>query len=284
MSRNRNQRQGRYDSGSTARDERGRFTDRDESQGRYGNSNRDYQEDRGREHHWSNEDRGYGDSYSNRDSGPGYRSQYFAGREDYPGPGSAQGFGRGRRHDYGEWGNPSFTQNTTGRERQRMSDRSFGQRPGYGSDSRGGYGMREYGYGSGSTDMPARRTWDRREDESYDWGEHAGDSRTGGQFRGKGPKGYKRSDERIREEINDILSDDHHLDASEIVISVDNGEVSLSGTVSDRASKRRAEDLVEDIAGVRNVENRIRIGKVTPEEPIRERETANGRTKTLQGV
>jgi osmotically-inducible protein OsmY len=102
------------------------------------------------------------------------------------------------------------------------------------------------------------------------------------------PKGYRRSDERIREEINDRLTDDTHLDASEIVISVNAGEVSLSGTVSDRSSKRHAEDLVEQVSGVKHIENRIRIGTVSPEEPLttkdREtRETANGRTKVIQG-
>jgi hypothetical protein len=65
---------------------------------------------------------------------------------------------------------------------------------------------------------------------------------------------------------------------------VDNGEVSLSGTVSDRASKRRAEDLVEEVSGVTNVENRIRIGMVTPEEPTsrESHQTANGKRKAFQ--
>jgi osmotically-inducible protein OsmY len=279
MSRNRDNRWEGRDSGrNQSRDQQGGIRDRGE---RYQNSDRDYNVDRGREYHWSNEDRGYSDSYNYRDN-PEYRSQYFAGREDYPGPGRAQGFGRGRRHDIGQWGNSNYSQNTSNREHQRMSDRSFDQPSRHSQRSSQVSDMREYGYGSGTTDMPARRTWNRREDESYNWGDHSGESQ--GQFRGKGPKGYRRTDERIREEINEILSDDDQLDASEIVISVSNGEVSLTGTVSDRASKRRAEDLVENVAGVSHVENRIRIGKVTPEEPIRERETANGRTKTLQGV
>ena len=80
-----------------------------------------------------------------------------------------------------------------------------------------------------------------------------------GMHRGKGPKGYGRSDERIREDINDRLSDHSYIDASEIEISVKNGEVILTGTVEDRISKRRAEDLAEEVSGVRNVENRLRI-------------------------
>jgi len=82
-----------------------------------------------------------------------------------------------------------------------------------------------------------------------------------GLHRGKGPKGYGRSDERIREDINDRLSDHSYIDASEIEVTVKSGEVTLSGTVEDRISKRRAEDLAEEVSGVKNVENRLRIQK-----------------------
>jgi len=44
-------------------------------------------------------------------------------------------------------------------------------------------------------------------------------------------------------------------------VKVTNGEVTLSGTVMDRDSKRRAEDLAEAISGVNNVENRLRVGQ-----------------------
>jgi hypothetical protein len=77
--------------------------------------------------------------------------------------------------------------------------------------------------------------------------------------RGKGPKGYRRSDDRIREDISDRFSDDGRLDASDIEISVSNSEVTLSGTVPTRECKRHAEDLAERISGVNNVENRLRV-------------------------
>jgi hypothetical protein len=77
--------------------------------------------------------------------------------------------------------------------------------------------------------------------------------------RGRGPKGYQRSDERIREDINDALTDDEMLDASDIQVDVRDCEVTLSGTVLNRENKRRAEDLVEDISGVRHVQNDIRV-------------------------
>jgi osmotically-inducible protein OsmY len=80
-----------------------------------------------------------------------------------------------------------------------------------------------------------------------------------GDYRGKGPKGYTRSDERIKEDVNDRLSDDSSLDASDIEVSVQNCEVTLSGTVNTRWEKRRAEDCAESVSGVKNVENRIKV-------------------------
>jgi hypothetical protein len=80
-------------------------------------------------------------------------------------------------------------------------------------------------------------------------------------FRGVGPKGYKRSDERIREDINDRLTDASDIDASAIECSVQNGEVTLTGTVPDRESKRNAEELVESISGVKEVQNNLRVKK-----------------------
>jgi hypothetical protein len=84
--------------------------------------------------------------------------------------------------------------------------------------------------------------------------------------RGKGPKGYTRSPERIKEDIYDKLHDDYLLDASNIEIDIKKDEVVLSGTVTDRHSKRRAEEDVEAISGVRNVENRIRVKQSNDDE------------------
>lgn len=57
------------------------------------------------------------------------------------------------------------------------------------------------------------------------------------------------------------MSDDSTLDASEIEVEVKGSEVVLTGTVSSREDKRRAEDLAEAISGVKNVENRLRVSK-----------------------
>jgi len=82
--------------------------------------------------------------------------------------------------------------------------------------------------------------------------------RGGRSYAGRGPKGYRRSDERIEEEINERLERHPEIDATEIQITVKEGEVTISGSVEDRRSKRLAEDLVENVYGVKDVQNHLR--------------------------
>jgi hypothetical protein len=80
-----------------------------------------------------------------------------------------------------------------------------------------------------------------------------------GPFAGRGPRGYRRSDERINEEVSQSLTDHGEIDASDVDVSVDQGEVTLEGTVSSRYEKRLAEDLAADVSGVHDVHNRLRV-------------------------
>jgi hypothetical protein len=80
-----------------------------------------------------------------------------------------------------------------------------------------------------------------------------------GQFFGRGPKGYRRSDERIREEISDRLMVHPDVDASEIEVHVANGIVTLTGIVDNRHEKRLAEYVAEDALGVDDVDNRLKV-------------------------
>jgi hypothetical protein len=91
-----------------------------------------------------------------------------------------------------------------------------------------------------------------------DWGREARAIPDRG-HRGVGPKGYRRSDERISDEVHERLTDDPWLDASAIQVEVRDGEVSLSGHVENREAKHRAERLVEDLSGVRHVQNNLRV-------------------------
>jgi hypothetical protein len=90
-----------------------------------------------------------------------------------------------------------------------------------------------------------------------------GEVRRGGHS-GRGPRNYQRSDDRIREDVSERLSDDPMIDASEIEVIVLNREVTLSGTVRDRNERRRAEDLAESVSGVGHVQNNLRVGQHQP--------------------
>ncbi|HET7179806.1 MAG TPA: BON domain-containing protein [Chryseosolibacter sp.] len=80
-----------------------------------------------------------------------------------------------------------------------------------------------------------------------------------GSHRGKGPKNYKRSDERIREIVCDRLCEHPGLDASAIEVEVRDSDVILLGEVKTKSDKRLAEGLAESVSGVANVENRIHL-------------------------
>jgi hypothetical protein len=151
----------------------------------------------------------------------------------------------------------------------RMGQRPYGYSGGSGYEDRGGYwasdeqrgwgrggdrpggqqGMRGYGqqnmYGYGQQ-PPYNPTMQRGSDREFG-------------HRGKGPKGYTRSDERIRELVSEALADDDQVDASEIEVQVKNGEVILLGSVNARYMKRLAEDVVERVPGVHDVQNQIRV-------------------------
>jgi osmotically-inducible protein OsmY len=78
---------------------------------------------------------------------------------------------------------------------------------------------------------------------------------------GKGPKDYLRSDARVLEDVCERLSDDDEVDASDISVNVVSGEVTLTGTVVDRYSKRRAEHVAAEVRGVIDVQNRLSTQK-----------------------
>lgn len=248
----------------------------------------------------------YGDNpYQRRygDAGEGYSSNYSGSNNDRD-----FDFGlnrRGRENNYGQYGNMDYRDN-----RQNPSNlgvRSnysynpggygsnfggeyghFGGRAGYGDNGyRPGYGSpddRQYSSYAGRYDREYEEAWKR---DNRDWLDKAGDEvaswfgnkdaehrrrvdRWQAQHRGRGPRGYKRSDSRIEEDVNDRLSDDSWVDATDIEVTVSEGEVVLSGTVSDRFAKRRAEDIAESVSGVMNVENRIRVSRGTAENPYRQ--------------
>ncbi len=82
-------------------------------------------------------------------------------------------------------------------------------------------------------------------------------------FRGRGPKGYKRSDARIKEDVCDRLAYDAHIDASDIEVDVKDSIVTLSGSIDCRRNKRHAERIIENISGVKDVRNHLSLKENT---------------------
>jgi osmotically-inducible protein OsmY len=117
---------------------------------------------------------------------------------------------------------------------------------------RGDYETRSFGQGTqalheyGTSGSPGSRT-------TTEWGPASMG------YRGRGPRNYTRSDERIREDLNERLTDADDLDASGIMVEVSNGVATLSGTVDERWMKHRAEDLTDSCSGVRDVRNQIQV-------------------------
>jgi osmotically-inducible protein OsmY len=118
---------------------------------------------------------------------------------------------------------------------------------GYGDFTQGGYGEdqgrhAQSGHGRGGSDFVDR---ERRS--------------AGPSHHGRGPRNYSRSDESIVDELIDRMTDHDRLDATEILVMVENGVVTLSGEVPERPMKYLAEDLADQVRGVRDIENRIRV-------------------------
>lgn len=183
---------------------------------------------------------GYGPStYGNRQL-RGFRS--FTGSDfggaDFSGPQRHYGAGRGPATPYGAYG---------------MGN--------YGEGAYGAAPRREYG---GYGERTERGFFERAGDEVASWfGDEEAARRREQDHRGRGPAGYTRSDERIREDVNDRLTEDWRVDARAVEVSVANGEVTLDGTVPSREQKRRAEDLVDSLSGVKHVQNNLRVSEAS---------------------
>lgn len=83
----------------------------------------------------------------------------------------------------------------------------------------------------------------------------------GGSHSGQVPQFHRRSDDKIREEIWELLTNSADLDASEVELHVESGEVTLTGTVDSRDARWLAEDLVTSVSGVREVNNRLKVAR-----------------------
>ncbi|WP_375176037.1 BON domain-containing protein [Pseudooceanicola sp.] len=117
---------------------------------------------------------------------------------------------------------------------------------------------RDYDRGSSND----RGFLDRASDEVASWfGDDAAERRREADYRGYGPSNYTRSDVRIEEDVNDRLTEDSFVDASDVSVTVKDREVTLDGQVRSKQAKRRAEDCADDVSGVTHVQNNLRVAQ-----------------------
>jgi osmotically-inducible protein OsmY len=83
----------------------------------------------------------------------------------------------------------------------------------------------------------------------------------GGSNASTSPRFNRRSDDKIREEILELLTNNADLDASEVEVHVEGGEVRLTGAVESRDARWLTEDLVNSVAGVREIYNQVKVAR-----------------------
>ena len=265
------------DQGRGDRDIQGRY-----SKGEYGTGRQGFQG--GRE---TSSQQGYGregsysqsmspDDFSQRGE-YGSRGASGGGRQWQPGMPGSQGqasqYQRAQGHgSHDDYGMRNYDTQRAGEYDQRSMS---GQQYGYSGQQDYGFGGQPYtrqSYGSGADPNQARTTGLSGQDYGgQDFGGRSsygpqGDMGQMGQsgtrsmgHRGKGPKNYSRSDERIREDLNERLTESDEIDASGISVEVNNGIATLTGVVEERWMKHRVEDLAESCSGVRDVTNQITV-------------------------
>lgn len=153
----------------------------------------------------------------------------------------------------------------------RNEDPSYQREQVYGSRNPSYSGPTSYGDEEGGY-YGDRPRWGDETGMSFETAERGGYNRGPTAWRDRGslrtdPKGYTRSDERVRENVCEYLAHSG-LDVSDVSVSVADGRVTLEGTAPDRHTKHRIEDCTDACAGVQDVDNRIRVagkGSSTPQ-------------------
>jgi hypothetical protein len=175
---------------------------------------------------------------------------------------------------------------------------NYGQDPRFGSyygQGYGGFGRQGYlgyygGYDARNQPYPGSALGESgyygEDEDGYPfYGSGTGQaSAPRGPHAGKGPA---RSDDWIDDEVRRRLTENGELDARGVEVSVQNGEVTLSGSVADRYAKRTAEDVAESVPGVRDVHNRLtitRAGQGQSQSHTQAQSQASRQTQTLPTV
>jgi len=171
------------------------------------------------------------------------------------------GFSRGRENDYNDYYEPEDYRGDAGWDQRNEGFQNSSRW------QRSQFRPSEGDLGGMQQSAPGRDTRWKSRNERYEglggrgWYEGGQNAmhRGEGQFTGRGPRNYKRSDDRIEEDINERLTHHGMLDATDIEVAVQNGEVTLRGSVDNRQAKRLAEDIVDAVFGVKDINNQIKV-------------------------
>ncbi|MDQ6764330.1 MAG: BON domain-containing protein [Bacteroidota bacterium] len=211
---------------------------------RYRQSNSDYNRNQ-----YRNDDL-EGPDYNYRQSNGGSYSAF--GDQDYQNSGDSNWYGRQYENQYNS-NRPQYN--------KRFDDYRPNDYKAHGNNEKNFRDSNDYS-------RQDRGWWDKTTDEVSSWfGDDEAkrrrrmDELRDDNLRGKGPKNYTRSSERIKEDVNDHLGDHWMLDASNIEVNVDGTEVTLTGSVDSKENKRRAEDIADSVSGVTHVQNNLRVSK-----------------------
>ncbi|HKZ73448.1 MAG TPA: BON domain-containing protein [Steroidobacteraceae bacterium] len=212
-----------------------------------------------------------------------YGRPYFGRREEQGYRGPRGGYGGGWAWSDQVWsGQGRFDEGGIGR-------RQYGQ---------GGYGRGQYGpsryesryredqygrgvYGEDQCYVGSLYRGERRGEEPYrehEWQRSKEQPGLLGRVFARGPKGYTRSDERIKEDISERLWRSEYIDSSEVTIAVKDGAVTLAGTVPERWMRHEIENIADSCMGVQDIENDIRVERRTTEETDIETSVTRGRS------
>jgi hypothetical protein len=212
------------------------------------------------------EHRGYPEDQERYDQGRYGRDRSYEDRDrsawrasDTPSSGN---YGRGewgagyRPESSRTWGQPSSREDEWHRARPPAgSQYGFGQNEQWGPQE---WGRREEPWG---TWRQQRAEWERDREQRFRDVERGPWNTQRLERRGRPPRNYRRSDERIRDEVCELIARQTDVDASEVDIEVQAGVVSLTGIVEDRAAKRELEDVAERVFGVADVHNNLKVKK-----------------------
>jgi hypothetical protein len=233
---------------------------------RWGEDERRLREERGEEGAWRGRDW--------RDEGPGRwrgaeRGEWRepARRRSMEGEGEwGRDYGEPRRREEG-WGERWRAEPGRGRDWERSGREPYyaggrGAWGDYGESSTYGSSAGEWGYGRDESRRDYGRDWRRGGREERGPMERFGEKLKEGvrKLTGRGPKGYRRSDDRIRDDVSEQIARSW-VNAENVEVKVESGEVTLTGFVESREEKRAIEDIADDVFGVDEVHNHLRLSR-----------------------